>query len=190
MVKGVRWMEATKRAYPAYVDVVGMILLCDHAATQPRSHAVTQPQQSRMRKTTYTTDNNTQRTCYEFTYKVTRPVGDLAVGLFGRSEEKKKAGMNAKPPSSLPTADDATDAVGERTAEMVAEALEQTRALATRVNSEERRLAHANARLDYMLVTSWLGDILLFALLGLAVWAGPWYYLREMESARAKGTAW
>jgi hypothetical protein len=56
---------------------------------------------------------------------------------------------------------------------MVAEVLEQTRALATRVNSEERRLAHANARLDYMLVTSWLGDILLFALLGVVVWAGP-----------------
>jgi hypothetical protein len=137
---------------------------CWHdSSLRPRSHATTAVQDAQ---------DNTQRTCYEFTYKVTRPVGDLAVGLFGRSEEKKKAGMNAKPPSPLPTADDATDAVGERTAEMVAEVLEQTRALATRVNSEERRLAHANARLDYMLVTSWLGDILLFALLGLAVWAG------------------
>jgi hypothetical protein len=56
---------------------------------------------------------------------------------------------------------------------MVTEVLEQTKALTTRLNSEERRLAHTNARLDYMLVTNWLGDILLFALLGVVVWAGP-----------------
>jgi hypothetical protein len=118
-----------------------------------------------------------QRTRYEFTYKVTRPVGAPAAGLFGRSEEDKKAGMSAThplpPPSPRLTIDGAVDAVGERTAEMVTEVLEQTKALTTRLNSEERRLAHANARLDYMLVTSWLGDILLFALLGVVVWAGP-----------------
>jgi hypothetical protein len=183
MAKGVRWMGSNK------TELSRLRRRFWHTAVTPLS-AATQPQQSKMRKTTYTADNNTQRTCYEFTYKVTRPVGDPAPGLFGRSEERKEAGMSATPPLPLPAADNAAGAVGERTAEMVAEVLEQTRALATRVNSEERRLAHANARLDYMLVTSWLGDILLFALLGLVVWAGPWWYLREMESARAKGKIW
>lgn len=76
-----------------------------------------------------------------------------------------------------------------RTVELLAEVLEHVKTLEARLVNEERLLAHANARLDYMLITSWLGDLLLFFLLGAVLWAGPWWYLRERESARARGEA-